>query len=140
MEDDRLQLEKLGGHPVVGLAYPGGGPTHDERVVKLIREHTGIRYARTTISNYSFDVQEDLLQFQPTVYHREYDKMMELGEKFIKQETCEKPQIFYVWGHSYEFDYYDTWSQFEEFCKMMSGREDICYVTNQEALLGNVGF
>lgn len=140
VEDDRLQLEKLGGHPVVGLAYPGGGPTHDERVVKLIREHTGIRYARTTISNYSFDVQEDLLQFQPTVYHREYDKMMELGEKFIKQETCEKPQIFYVWGHSYEFDYYDTWSQFEEFCKMMSGREDICYVTNQEALLGNVGF
>ena len=84
--------------------------------------------------------QEDLLQFQPTVYHREYDKMMELGEKFIKQETSEKPQIFYVWGHSYEFDYYDTWSQFEEFCKMMSGREDICYVTNQEALLGNVGF
>lgn len=60
------------------------------------------------------DGQEDLLQFQPTVYHREYDKMMELGEKFIKQETCEKPQIFYVWGHSYEFDYYDTWSQFEE--------------------------
>lgn len=86
-QDKRLQLEKLGGHPVVGLAYPGGGPTHDERVVKLIREHTGIRYARTTISNYSFDVQEDLLQFQPTVYHREYDKMMELGEKFINQEA-----------------------------------------------------
>ena len=103
-------------------------------MVELIRKHTKIWYARTITSSYSFDVQEDLLQFQPTVYHLEFDKMMELGEKFIKLKT-EVPQIYYVWGHSYEFDYYDTWDRFEEFCKMMSGRDDIYYGTNREVLL-----
>ena len=135
VEQDRINLERLAEQPVYGLAYPGGVPTHDERVVKLIREHTGIRYGRTTISSYSFDVQDDLLQFRPTISHREFDRMMELGERFIKQAVSEKPQIYYIWGHSYEFDYYDSWDLFEEFCKMMSGREDIYYGTSQEILL-----
>lgn len=134
VEEDRKKLEELTHQKIVGMAYPGGGVNHDDRVVELIRKHTKIRYARTITSSYSFDVQEDLLQFQPTVYHLEFDKMMELGEKFIKLKT-EVPQIYYVWGHSYEFDYYDTWDRFEEFCKMMSGRGDIYYGTNREVLL-----
>jgi hypothetical protein len=36
----------------------------------------------------------------------------------------------YVWGHSYEFDRDSTWGLIEEFCKMMSRREDIWYATN----------
>lgn len=135
VEEDRKNLEKLTGQTIVGLAYPGGGPTHDQRVVDLIRNQTKIRYCRTTVSNYSFDVQTDLLEFKPTVYHREFDKMMELGEKFLAMEEPETPQIYYVWGHSYEFDYYDTWDEFEKFCKMMSGRDDIFYGTNREVLL-----
>lgn len=136
VEEDRKNLQKLVGYDIVGLAYPGGGPTHNDHVVDLIRKNTGIRYARTTKSNFSFDVQQDLLRFEPTVNNqKEPEQMMELGEKFIKMETTDKPQIFYIWGHSYEFDYYDTWSQFEEFLKMMSDREDIIYATNREALL-----
>lgn len=134
VEEDRKNLEKLFGQTVVGMAYPGGGPTHDDRVVELIRRHTGIQYARTVVSSYSFEPQKDLLRFQPTVYHREWDKMMELGEQFLKLDAT-TPQVYYVWGHSYEFDYYDTWDQFEEFCRMMSGRDDIYYGTNREALL-----
>ncbi len=135
VEEDRKKLEQLTGQKVTGLAYPGGGvATHDERVVDLIRSRTQIRYCRTTVSTYNFDIQTDLLQFKPTVYHREFDKMMELGEQFIKLQT-EVPQIFYIWGHSYEFDYYDTWDRFEQFCKMMSGRDDIYYGTNAEILL-----
>mgnify|MGYP001146023503 CR=1 FL=1 len=135
VEEDRKKLEQLTGQKVRGLAYPGGGvATHDERVVDLIRSRTQIRYCRTTVSTYNFDLQTDLLQFKPTVYHREFDKMMELGEQFIKLQT-EVPQIFYIWGHSYEFDYYDTWDRFEQFCKMMSGRDDIYYGTNAEILL-----
>ena len=60
--------------------------------------------------------------------------MLELGEKFLNLKT-DVPQIFYVWGHAYEFDIHDDWARFEEFLQMMSGRADICYCTNREALL-----
>lgn len=134
IEQDRKNLERLTGKRIVGLAYPGSPPNCDDRVAEVVRKNTQIRYARTIISNYSFDVQKDLLKFNPTVHHTEFDKLMELGEKFLKLEPT-TPQIFYVWGHSYEFDYHDTWGEFEKFCRMMSGRDDIFYGTNSEVLL-----
>ncbi|MDP4133168.1 MAG: polysaccharide deacetylase family protein [Bacillota bacterium] len=135
VEKDRLALSELAGYEVVGMAYPGGGVNHDDRVVRLVREHTKIKYARTIISNHSFDIQEDLLRFKPTVYHNgEWDKMFELGEQFVKLKE-DKPQILYVWGHAYEFDINDTWDRMEEFCKLVSGHDDIFYGTNKEILL-----
>ncbi len=137
VEEDRINLSELVGYEVVGMAYPGGGTNYDERVAKLIAENTGIRYARTIVSNYSFDVQNELHTFKPTVYHhREFEKMFELGKQFIKLEA-DRPQIFYIWGHAYEFDIYNQWSKMEEFCKMISGRDDIFYGTNREVLLEN---
>jgi len=135
VEQDRLNLSELCGYEVVGMAYPGGGVNYSDAVSEIIRRNTGIKYARTTVSTFDFDVQENLYQFKPTVFHyREMDKMFELGEKFLNLKT-EMPQIFYVWGHAYEFDARDDWGRFEEFLQMMSGREDICYCTNKEALL-----
>lgn len=135
VEQDRLILSELCGYEVVGMAYPGGSSYVDERVIRLVREHTGIRYARNTTSNFSFDEQSDLIDFCPSVYHhKEMDKLFELGEQFLSMKPDQK-QLFYVWGHAYEFDIHDSWGQMEEFLKMMSGREDICYCTNREALL-----
>ena len=135
VEEDRLALSKLVGYEVVGMAYPGGGVNNNDEVAQIIRENTGIKYARTIESTYNFDVQSNLYRFNPTVYHiMEMDKLFELGEKFLTLET-DKPQIFYVWGHSYEFDIHDTWGEFEKFCQMMSGRDDIFYGTNKEILL-----
>ena len=136
VEQDRLNLSELCGYEVVGMAYPCGGNCYDERVISFIRENTGVRYARTTNSTYKFDRQLKLLEFNPTVYHHmEMDKMFELGEQFLNMKA-EEPQIFYVWGHAYEFDIHNDWARFEEFLQMMSGRSDICYCTNREALLG----
>lgn len=138
IEEDRKNLEKLLGKDIVGLAYPGGGiggVNTNEHIISLIRKNSKIKYARTTICNGSFDTQDNLLEFHPTAYHLNFDEIMELGEKFIKLKTEEK-KIFYVWGHSYELDYHDSWSDIERFCKMMSGHDDICYATNKEALLG----
>ena len=134
VEEDRKNLERLTGKEVVGMAYPGGGVNNDDRVAGVLRNHTRMQYARTITCCHHFDLQENLLQFQPTVYHLDFDKLFELGEEFLKL-TPDKPQIYYLWGHSYEFDYYDTWDRFEEFCRMMSGREDIFYGTNREVLL-----
>ena len=137
VEQDRLNLCKLVDYEVRGMAYPGGGMNHDDRVVNIIQNHTNIEYARTILCTYDFEPQYDLLRFKPTIYHMEFDKMFELGEAFLNMKT-DRPQIFYVWGHSYEFDIANTWDKFEVFCEMMSGREDIFYGTNRQILLENL--
>ena len=135
VEEDRLKLSELCGYEVVGFAYPGGGINHDKRVADIIRRNTGVRYCRTTDSTHSFAPQTDLYEFNPTVYHHvEMDEMFRLGEAFL-QMKADTPQIFYVWGHAYEFDIRDEWGRFEEFCKMMAGAPDIFYGTNREILL-----
>ena len=136
VEEDRLRLSDIVGYEVIGMAYPGGGgPVCDSRVSKLVKEKTGIKYARTTTSTHNFDLQNNLHEFNPSVYHhKSWDKMLELAEEFINLKT-DKPQIFYIWGHAYEFDIHNTWDKFEEFCKMISGKKDIFYGTNKEILL-----
>lgn len=135
VEQDRLRLSELAGYEVVGMAYPCGGVNNDDRVAKIIREHTGVRYSRTITSTYNFDVQKNLYRFNPTVSHLQWDRITDLTEKFVAMEP-ETPQIFYIWGHSFEFDYDDSyWTKMDEFCKFISGREDIFYGTNREVLL-----
>lgn len=74
-------------------------------------------------------------RFNPTVHDMEWDTMMALGKKFIEL-TPETPQIFYIWGHSYEMDIEaDYWIRLEEFFKLIAGQEDIFYGTNKEVLL-----
>ncbi len=136
VEEDRLRLSDMMGYEVVGFAYPGGHPNYDARVAKLVGEKTGAKYARTIISSHSFDRQDNLIEFRPTVYHHgEWDRMFELGREFLALPP-ETDAVFYVWGHAYEFDLGENWDKFEEFLAMMAGKEDIRYLTNREALLG----
>lgn len=137
VEEDRRILSELVGYEVVGMAYPGGGKNYDERVAKLIRENTGIRYARTTVCTGEFGLEPDLYTYRPSAYHlMGWDTLAEMGQKFLESQSDEN-QVFYVWGHSYELDYYDTWSQFEDFCRLIANRDDIFYGTNREVLLGD---
>ncbi len=135
VEDDRLRLSEIAGYEVVGFAYPGGGgPNYDRRVSSIIKEHTGVKYCRTVESTGNFDLQDNLFEFRPTVFHYEFDKMLEAGRSFIELQT-DTPKLFYIWGHAYEFDIHNRWAQFEEFCKMIGGHSDIFYGTNSEVLL-----
>lgn len=135
VEEDRLALSELFGYEVVGMAYPGGGVNHDQRVETLVKNHTGCRYARTTDATRNFDLPTEPIVWNPTVYHIDTDEMFALGEKFLALKP-ETPQIFYIWGHSYEFDAWNFWARFEDFCRMMRGHDDIFYGTNREVLLG----
>ena len=133
VEQDRLNLSELVGYDVVGMAYPGG--LYDDRVVKLLREKTGIRYSRTVDNTGKFDVQEDLYRLHPTVFHQNYDEMFALAEEFLSMRP-KKPQVFYIWGHAYEQDIgHDKWERLEEFFQLISGHDDIFYGTNREVLL-----
>ena len=135
VEKDRLNLSELACYEVVGMAYPCGGVNNDDRVAEIIKNNTGVKYSRTITSNESFEPQANLYRFNPSVYHCNFGKMMELGKQFAELET-ETPKIFYIWGHSYEMDLEnDNWLKLEEFFKLISQRDDIFYGTNKEILL-----
>ncbi len=135
VECDRLKLSELVGYEVLGMAYPGGGANCNDRVAKLVRENTGVKYARTVPVTHSFEPCADLYQFKGTLYHHEdWDELFTMGEKFLALDA-DSPQLFYIWGHAYEFDIYpERWAMFEDFCRMMSGKSDIFYGTNIEVL------
>ena len=134
VEEDRLRLSELAGYEVVGMAYPYND--YDGRVIRILQEQTGVRYSRNTKNSLSFDPQEDLFQIRPTIFVlKDFAELMALGQQFLELET-DTPQVFCVWGHSHEMDYYpDSWVHLEEFCKLLSNREDIFYGTNAEIYL-----
>ena len=63
VEEDRKALSKLVGYDVVGMAYPCGGVNNDDRVASVIKNTTGVKYARTTVSTHNFDLQDNLFRF-----------------------------------------------------------------------------
>ena len=136
VEQDRLNLSELAGYEVLGMAYPCGGVNCNDRVADIIRKNTPIKYARTIAVTKSFDPYPDLYQYKGTIYHHGgWKEMFELGREFVDLKA-DTPKVFYIWGHSYEFDIYpERWTQLEEFCEMISNRPDIFYGTNKEVLL-----
>lgn len=136
VEKDKENLERLVGYEIVGMAYPCGGINNDEKVVDIIKNKTGIKYARTTVPTLNFDVQKDLITFNPTGHQLEkFDELAVLCEKFIEMDATE-PQILYIWAHSYEYDEQNAWDKIEGLCKLIANKKDIFYGTNKEVLLG----
>lgn len=131
--DDRAALSALAGYDVRGMAYPVGSRGVDARTRRIARQ-CGIAYARCTTSTHAFDLPEDPLWLCPTVRHAEWDAMTALAVRFLAMEP-DKPQVFFIWGHAYEFERDDDWARFEAFCRLVSGREDIFYGTNGEIFL-----
>lgn len=137
VEEDRINLSTLAGYEVIGMAYPGGngGPNCNSHIANIIKENTPIKYARTVAVTKSFDICDDLYQFKGSIYHhKDWDDLFKMGEAFLNLKT-DTPKIFYIWGHSYEFDIYpERWKLFEEFCGMISNKDDIFYGTNKDIL------
>ena len=132
MREDAANLEQMTERRVNGFAYPGGYcEYYNDRVKELIKDHTELGYGRTAKSCYSFDPPKDMMLFHPTVSHRELEVREKLADDFIALEA-ETPQIFYIWGHSYEMINETIWEGFERFCEKLAGRDDIYYGTNYE--------
>ena len=134
VEQDRQVLSDMVGYKVVGLAYPNGGENNDDRVAKVIKERTGVKYARTIKSTYNFDLQTNLYRFNPTLCWAE-DCLMEIVDKFIDLKT-EKPQLLYIWGHAFDMDSgVIDMEEFERALKKLCQEKDIFFGTNSEVLL-----
>ena len=53
----------------------------------------------------------------------------------MKEGWRREAWLFYVWGHSYEFDQNtedNNWGLIERFAEFVSGKEDVWYATNIE--------
>ncbi len=128
-EDVRSITAAFGTAPQ-GMAY-AYGDYNDTVVAQLPR--FGIRYARIVEPSHSFALQSDLLRFRPTCHHDD-EALFELAKRFLEMQSDE-PQIFYIWGHSYEFDGNHNWDRMERLCEMLAGKPDVFYGTNAQVLL-----
>lgn len=123
-------LTALTGKEIIGMAYPCGGDCYDERVMKVITDCSPVRYARTTNAHHTFALPENFMAWHPTC-HQNDPALMELADKFIEAEP-EEDILFYLWGHTFEFDKFKSWETFERFCEKIASRLDITYMTNGE--------
>lgn len=130
---DRQVLEEWFDKIVIGMAYANG--SFSDNVVEIVKK-CGIEYARTTVSTEKFDIPENWLMMPATCHHKN-PRLMELAKQFVespepKYYWSKKPQLFYLWGHSYEFNDEDNWEIIEEFAEYMGNRDDVWYATNGE--------
>lgn len=126
--DDREKLESVFDTIIRGMAYPFG--TYNDDVVDSMKS-VGIVYSRTVQSTNKFDMPSDWMRLDPTCHHDD-PKLMELAEEFLTADSWGRPWMFYLWGHTFEFDRNDNWEVIEKFCEYMANREEIWYATNIE--------
>lgn len=125
--EDRRGLETLAGYPVRGMSYPNGAVNAE---LAAMLPHLGLTYSRTTVSTGKFELPQDYLLWPATCHHNE--NLLVRAHEFNALFKQHMPYLFYVWGHSYEFDNDNNWHLIEEFCSLMGGRLDIWYATNIE--------
>jgi hypothetical protein len=130
---DRKFLENLLQTPVCGHAYPNG--LYDDAVVETLKQ-CGIVYARTIEKTHDFSIPTDWLRLAPTCHHKD-PELLNLADAFLKgpkydHRFLSKPLLFYVWGHTYEFDDYDNWNVMEELLQKVGKRDDVWYCTNMQ--------
>lgn len=123
---DRLNLEAYTGRIVRGCSYAFG--EYDDHVTAVLKS-LGIVYSRTVESTGGFRVPQDFLRWTPSCHHNDaFDgKLVEL---FLNKPDYRRLPLFYIWGHSFEFEREGTWDKMEQLCDTLSGQEDVWYTTN----------
>lgn len=127
--EDRKCLEEMFETVIKGHAYPFG--TTSDQVVEALRS-CGILYARTTVATKRFDVPTDWLRLPATCHHNASD-LMQLVDQFLNEPVrYQFPKLFYLWGHTYEFDTNNNWEVIEKFAEAIGNRDDVWYANNMQ--------
>lgn len=139
----RGKLEALLSSIIRGMAYPNCGITKMENGdsyenIRGYLKNLDIAYSRTLGGdNDSFSIPTDWYAWMPTAHHNN-PHIFEYIEKFLSFDSAKvyegdkQARLFYIWGHSYEFNNNNNWDRLEEICSMLGGRDDIWYATNME--------
>lgn len=142
--DCRIELEHRFDIIVRGMAYPDSGirrftnNASYERIKGYLSD-LDIVYARTLgEDNNLFMLPNDWHSWMPTAHHNN-PNLGEYVDEFINLNRSDKvygalryPRLFYLWGHSYEFERDNNWEVIYDFCKKLSGNDDIWHATNME--------
>ena len=131
--DCRAYLESKYARLVTGMAY--AYDSYDEGVLNVLPS-LGIDYARTTKASYSFALPEKWLEWSPTCKHTDA-RLFELADKFLtdspeRAAKQREPWLFYVWGHSFEFDDDGNWEIMEKLAERLGAAKDVWFATNGE--------
>lgn len=142
--DCRLELEERCGCIIRGMAYPDTGINlfgnfGNYEMVRQYLTELDIAYSRTLGGdNNSFLLPADFYAWMPTAHHNN-PQIMEYIDEFLNLDLSVKlyharrmPRLFYVWGHSYEFDHQNNWDRIEEICKKFASSDEIWFATNIE--------
>lgn len=131
---DKKHLEQAFETIIVGGAYPFG--SYSKKVEDMLKL-SGVKYFRHVTATHRFDMPGNWLELFPTCHHADKE-LMNLAKDFVDIKKNEniwwepRPKMFYVWGHTFEFDRDDNWQIIEEFAEFISGRDDVWYETNAE--------
>lgn len=130
--EDKIKLEQTFGTIMRGGAYAFG--VCNDEIVNVLKT-LGVSYFRTTVSSNTFDIPTDWLRLQPTCKHNA-ENTFELLDKFLKcapdKEYRAYPKLFYLWGHSYEYEDQNNWEIIEKFGQKTAEYDDIWHATNVE--------
>lgn len=131
--NDKNNLEAIFGRIVNGMAYAYGDFT-DDTIETLKR--SGVVYSRTCAQTERFDIPTDWLRWPSTCYHKN-KRLFEVLDAFLddtppRHMWCDEPRLFYLFGHSYEFNDDNNWDLLEKFCSLAGGKENVWYATNIE--------
>ena len=142
--DCRLALEEKCGRIIRGMAYPDSGITlfgnfGSYEAVKQVLTELDIAYSRSLAGdNNAFMLPSDFHAWIPTAHHNN-PKIMEWIDEFLKLDTSTNAyharrncRLFYIWGHSYEFDNNNNWNLIEEICQKFAASDEIWFATNIE--------
>ena len=137
----RLGLEKTFGGIIRGMAYPDSGITgmHNGTTYESIKHYLtdlGIVYSRTLGGdNTSFMLPADWHAWMPSVKHTN-SNVMDYIDQFVSINldgaycASRYPRLFYMWGHSFEFDNDNNWELLDNICQKLSGHDDVWYAAN----------
>lgn len=141
--DCRLELEQRFDCIIRGMAYPDTGirffeNNTDYATIKKYLTDLDIVYSRTLGGdNNLFRLPADWHAWVPTAHHKN-SKLMEYIDQFVALNpnagyiSQHIPRLFYLWGHSFEFDRDDNWELLDNICEKLGGHEDVWYATNME--------
>lgn len=131
---DRKILENSFGRVIKGMAYAEGA--YNDEIIEFLKK-IGVDWARIAGQSEKFDLPIDWRKWQGTCHHNN-PRLMDLAKEFVEQQIeslylwNRKLQIFYLFGHSFEFDNDDNWNVIESLAEYVGNREDIWYATNGE--------
>lgn len=140
----RMYLEHKYDRIIRGMAYPDCGITRfangaSYEAIKNYLTELDIAYARTLGGdNKSFELPSDWHRWMPTAHH-DNERLFEFIDEFLRLDlsintyrAARQPRLFYLWGHSFEFDRHNNWDRLTQICEKISNKNDIWYATNME--------